>query len=66
MQVRTAIVAAAAALSLAGPAAAQDAPPDITGVWTGTFTGGVRSGGGQLAPADREPPLRRVRRSACG
>ncbi len=34
------------------PVLAQDAAPDLVGKWTGTFTGGVRFGGGQLGPAD--------------
>lgn len=41
-------LALAAALGLAGPAPAEDAPPDIRGAWTGSFTGGVRQGGGLL------------------
>lgn len=36
------------------PAFAQDAP-DLTGKWTGAFTGGIRFGGGDLAPADETP-----------
>lgn len=36
------------------PAIAQDAP-DLTGKWTGAFTGGVRFGGGDLAPGDETP-----------
>ena len=36
------------------PAIAEDAP-DLTGKWTGVFTGGVRFGGGDLAPADETP-----------
>jgi hypothetical protein len=36
------------------PAIAEDAP-DLTGKWTGAFTGGVRFGGGDLAPADETP-----------
>lgn len=40
-----------AAAVIAGAAIAQGAPPDITGKWTGTYTGGVRSGGGDLHAA---------------
>src|ERR1044072_2309195 len=36
------------------PVIAQDAP-DLTGKWTGAFTGGVRFGGGDLAPGDETP-----------
>jgi hypothetical protein len=39
-------------LLVAGSAIAQDAP-NLVGKWTGTFTGGVRQGGGQLAPANQ-------------
>jgi len=35
-------------------AVGQDAP-DLTGKWTGAFTGGVRFGGGDLAPGDETP-----------
>ena len=35
-----------------GSALADDAIPDLVGKWTGTFTGGVRHGGGQLGPAN--------------
>jgi hypothetical protein len=42
-----------AMLAGASPGMAQDAAPDITGVWQGTFTGGIRSGGGQLAETTR-------------
>jgi hypothetical protein len=48
-----AILAAGLAVSLT-PAIAEDAP-DLTGKWTGAFTGGVRFGGGDLAPADETP-----------
>ena len=34
-------------------ALADDAVPNLVGKWTGTFTGGVRHGGGQLGPADK-------------
>ena len=44
-----------AAAVIAGAAIAQDAPPDITGKWTGTYTGGVRSGGGDLHAAYDTP-----------
>jgi hypothetical protein len=40
---------------LSGPAGAQDAIPRLTGTWSGTFTGGVRLGGGDLSPADAKP-----------
>jgi hypothetical protein len=36
-------------------AAAQGDIPNLVGTWTGTFTGGVRKGGGDLAPADATP-----------
>jgi hypothetical protein len=36
-------------------AAAQSDIPNLVGTWTGTFTGGVRKGGGDLAPADATP-----------
>lgn len=39
---------------LAVPSVAQDVP-DLTGEWTGSVTGGVRFGGGDLAPADVTP-----------
>ena len=39
---------------MTGLALADDAVPDLTGKWTGTFTGGVRYGGGQLGPADQK------------
>ena len=42
-----------AMLGGAGAALAQDGAPDITGTWMGTFTGGVRGGGGQLAETTR-------------
>jgi hypothetical protein len=48
-----AVLAAALVVSVT-PAFAQDAP-DLTGKWTGAFTGGVRFGGGDLAPADETP-----------
>lgn len=42
----------ATATLTASVALAQDqAPPDLMGEWSGTYTGGVRSGGGQLEPA---------------
>ena len=45
----TVLVAGVASL-----ATAQEIP-SLKGKWTGTFTGGVRQGGGQLAPADVSP-----------
>jgi hypothetical protein len=51
------IIRAVIALGLVAsftPAIAQDAP-DLTGKWTGAVTGGVRFGGGDLAPADETP-----------
>lgn len=39
-------------LALMTGAMAEEAAPDLKGKWTGTFTGGVRFGGGQLAPTD--------------
>lgn len=42
----------ALALGSAAPAMAEDAPPDLKGAWTGTFTGGVRQGGGLLYAND--------------
>ncbi|MCP4384571.1 MAG: hypothetical protein GY798_24690 [Hyphomicrobiales bacterium] len=44
-----------AAVLLTGAVAAQEAAPDITGKWTGTYTGGVRGGGGELHEA-YDPP----------
>ena len=38
-----------------GQALADEGVPDLKGTWVGTFTGGVRQGGGQLAPADQAP-----------
>ena len=46
--------AAIAAANSAG-AGADEALPNLVGSWTGTFTGGVRLGGGDLAPADSAP-----------
>ena len=48
-----AVLAAGLVVSLT-PAIAEDAP-DLTGKWTGAFTGGVRFGGDDLAPADETP-----------
>lgn len=48
-----AVLAAGLVVSVT-PALAQDAP-DLTGKWTGAVTGGVRFGGGDLAPADETP-----------
>jgi hypothetical protein len=42
-------------LSFDGIASAEEAVPNLTGTWTGTFTGGVRLGGGDLAPVDAKP-----------
>ena len=50
-----AVLGAALAFGVSGIAAAEDAIPNLIGTWTGTFTGGVRSGGGDLAPADQKP-----------
>lgn len=50
--IRRMTLAAAALVGMAASATAQQTPPDLKGTWTGTFTGGVRQGGGQLAPAD--------------
>ncbi|WP_421725805.1 hypothetical protein [Bauldia sp.] len=55
MTLRNALIATFGVLFLSVPALAQDAPPNVTGVWSGTFTGGVRGGGGQLAAADEAP-----------
>jgi hypothetical protein len=52
MAFRRMVLATAAVIGMAGLVTAQEAPPDLRGTWTGTFTGGVRQGGGQLAPAD--------------
>ena len=43
------------ALGISDAARGQDAIPKLTGTWTGTFTGGVRFGGGDLSPADPKP-----------
>src|SRR5262245_23406298 len=50
-----AIAVLGAVLGFVGPASAADAIPNLVGTWTGTFTGGVRLGGGDLAPADAKP-----------
>jgi hypothetical protein len=50
-----AVLGAALAFGVHGIATAEDAIPNLIGTWTGTFTGGVRSGGGNLAPADPQP-----------
>lgn len=57
MRVYKAIVVLGSALAfdVSGIATAADAIPNLVGTWTGTFTGGVRSGGGDLAPADPKP-----------
>jgi hypothetical protein len=47
------VLAALLTGAIAGPALADDAVPNLVEKWTGTFTGGVRYGGGQLAPADQ-------------
>ncbi len=46
------VLASALLVGVAGAAVAEDAVPNLVGKWTGTFTGGVRHGGGQLAPPD--------------
>jgi hypothetical protein len=51
-----ALIVAAALLTYCGvEATADSAVPDLLGTWTGTFIGGVRLGGGDLAPADATP-----------
>ena len=55
MTVLRAIAVLGAVLGFVGPASAADAIPNLVGTWTGTFTGGVRLGGGDLAPADTKP-----------
>jgi hypothetical protein len=52
---RAIVVGVALAFGVYGIAAAEEAIPNLIGTWTGTFTGGVRSGGGDLAPADTKP-----------
>src|SRR5262245_6269838 len=52
---RLTVIVAAAVIGLAAAATAQDAVPNLVGKWTGTFTGGVRQGGGQLGPTDAAP-----------
>ena len=52
-RIMCAVVAAGLVVSVT-PSIAQDAP-DLTGKWTGAFTGGVRFGGGDLAPGDETP-----------
>lgn len=47
-------VVAAGLVASAAPSFAEDVP-DLTGKWTGAVTGGVRFGGGDLAPADETP-----------
>jgi hypothetical protein len=46
---------AAVAVASLVSARADEAVPNLVGSWTGTFTGGVRLGGGDLAPADSTP-----------
>jgi hypothetical protein len=51
-----AVLGAAIVFGLSGTASASaDDIPNLVGTWTGTFTGGVRLGGGDLAPADTQP-----------
>jgi hypothetical protein len=52
-----AVLGAAIVFGVSGiaSASAEDAIPNLVGSWTGTFIGGVRLGGGDLAPADTQP-----------
>src|SRR3954468_8449773 len=50
-----AALSVAVATSSSAGASADQAIPNLAGSWTGTFTGGVRVGGGDLAPADPTP-----------
>jgi opacity protein-like surface antigen len=52
MTARSIVLAAMVMAGFAGAAMAAETVPDLKGTWTGTFTGGVRQGGGQLAPTD--------------
>jgi hypothetical protein len=49
------VLSTAVAVSASVTASADEAIPNLVGSWTGTFTGGVRLGGGDLAPADPTP-----------
>jgi hypothetical protein len=51
------VLAAALAFGVCGIANAEDAIPNLTGTWTGIFTGGVRLGGGDLAQPTPNRPL---------
>jgi len=55
MSIRAHFVALALLAGSAIGATAQSDIPNLVGTWTGTFTGGVRKGGGDLAPADATP-----------
>jgi hypothetical protein len=55
MNHRAVFVAAAFLACGALQAAAESGVPNLVGTWTGTFTGGVRFGGGDLAPTDTAP-----------
>lgn len=55
MNQRAVIVAAALLASSGMTAAAEAGIPNLVGTWKGTFIGGVRKGGGDLAPADATP-----------
>ena len=55
MTVLRAIAVFGAVFVFGGAASAENAVPNLVGSWTGTFTGGVRLGGGDLSPADAKP-----------
>jgi len=51
-----AVLGAAISFGISGIGnASADDIPNLVGTWTGTFTGGVRLGGGDLSPTDAKP-----------
>ena len=55
MPIRRVSMVLAAALGISVTSSLAADVPDLTGTWTGDPTGGVRFGGGDLAPADATP-----------
>ena len=55
MNYQAVFVAAGLLACCAVQAASESGVPNLLGTWTGTFTGGVRFGGGDLAPTDAKP-----------
>jgi hypothetical protein len=53
--IRRAIAVLGAVFAFSGITRADNVIPNLIGTWTGTFTGGVRLGGGDLAPTDPKP-----------